>query len=189
MGNVDDIAANLAARVAGSSRKALNNVGLDLPQQEVTRIVSALLDASVEFSKPVYEEVADDTGLVTLYPEKPNEVLGASVMRGGISVKPGNVILDSGKLIRFIRSLAKSAIDAISAPISIPIVILELWDALSSMLGVELTTDDAAVLWGMLLACDEHQIVDERDWVARVNRELEANGGEQLEESSIIRST
>lgn len=166
----------LAKKISDSAHEALQRVGVRISAEDLTRIADIVIEQCVVISEPVYSEVPPEPGLVKLYPEEPNEIFGSSRMEGGICVKPGNMMLDTGKLVRFIRSVAKGTIEMVAAPLTIPFVALELWDSLSSMLRIELTEIDAAVFWVMVLACNEQQIVEELDLLGKVNIQLESNG-------------
>jgi hypothetical protein len=169
-----------------------DNVRATAKREEIARLLSdgiagagvldggqaaaATLSIFAEVTAPYYEP--EHMQLMTMSPG------GTS---GGSSVKPGNIRLNLGKLVRAIASGTLTIVGAMAAPWTLVIGALITWDSLWSCLNLDLTEQHASVIYAMWLARDDRATVAKSDVVRLVNTERVARGTQPLSYQEISR--
>ena len=107
----------------------------------VTAVVGTL-----DVSEPEFDPAEPPRGLVTGFIKEPNEVLGQAEGSGGVCVKPGNIRLDLGRLMRLGTPVLKTIHDR--SVTSILVLALALWE-LATSARKELSTAEVVVFRAM----------------------------------------
>ncbi|MCK4819866.1 hypothetical protein KA005_29140, partial [bacterium] len=111
-------------------------------------------------------------------PEKKKIVLHLMTMApsgrgGGKSTKPGNIVLNIRKLVEAIANGAFAAVSAYQVPWLGIFGLILLWNSLWSSAQVELSENDAAVIWTMWVHRDrENKEISENKLLGKVNDHL-----------------
>lgn len=114
-------------------------------------------------------------------------VLREGGVGGGSTTKPGNVVLNLGKLVRAIASGILTIAGAATAPWLLVIGALVTWDALWSCINLKLTEDHARVVWALWKNRDDDDTFPKSDTVHAVNRERAAFGMRPLSTKEVNR--
>jgi hypothetical protein len=90
----------------------------------------------------------------------------------GTSLKPGNMTLNLRKLFTAVATGILSIPGALSAPWTIPLSAIILWDIVWSGIKIEFSERDAAVIWTLWLHKNENKRVVKNGLLEKVNIEL-----------------
>jgi hypothetical protein len=104
---------------------------------------------------------------------------------GGFTTKPGNVVLNLGKLVRAMATGALTIAGAMATPWTLLVGALVTWDSLWSCLKLEINDAQACVLWSLWQARDDHKTVAKADVFEAVQRERVAVGASPLSQQEI----
>lgn len=107
---------------------------------------------------------------------------------GGSTTKPGNVVLNLGKLARAIASGILTIAGATAAPWLLLIGALVTWDALWSCLNLKLTEDHASVVWALWKNRDDENTFPKAGVLDAVNRERASFGKQPLSAMEVNRA-
>jgi hypothetical protein len=113
---------------------------------------------------------------------------GEGGVGGGSTTKPGNVVLNLGKLVRAIGSGILTIAGAAAAPWLLVIGALVTWDALWSCLNLKLTEDHASVVWALWENRDDNNTFPKSDALDAINRERAAFGKQSLSAMEVNRA-
>jgi hypothetical protein len=92
---------------------------------------------------------------------------------GGRSVKPGNIRLNMGALIEAVAGGALSAVGVVHFPFTASFAAIILWNSVWRAVKVDITENDAAVLYVMWTDRDENDEVTNENLLQRCNTHLE----------------
>lgn len=148
---------DLKAIIAGS----LGGSGIDDADLVADRVLERFADVTAPYREP------EPMRLI---------VLGEGGVGGGSTTKPGNVVLNLGKLVRAIASGILTIAGATAAPWLLLIGALVTWDALWSCLNLKLTEDHACVVWALWNNRETNNTFPKSDTLDTVNRERAAFG-------------
>lgn len=115
-------------------------------------------------------------------------VLGQGGVGGGSTTKPGNVVLNLGKLVRAVASGILTIAGAMTAPWLLVIGALVTWDALWSCLNLKLTEEHACVVWALWKNRGDDSTFPKSDVLDAVNRERTAFGKQPLSAMEVDRA-
>jgi hypothetical protein len=150
------------------------SVGTPLAPEEAARVASAIVDGFVTLTPP-----ETDTSIRHV------TVVGPGLPERGETVKPGNIRLDMRKLVTSAARGVVAIAGAAQIPWTIPLVALEIWDNLWSLLKVDLSEREAAVFWTMWLRADREDCVAGDQVLAYVNEELSRHGRDPITEQEV----
>jgi len=141
------------------SNKIVSSIGLkDSSDQISNKIVSSCISVSPPEKKKLVHHLL---GMVF------------SGRRGVKSTKPGNIVLNIHKLVEAIASGAFVAVSAYQVPWLGLFGLILLWNYLSSSAQVDLSENDAAVIWTMWVHRDrENNEISENELLGKVNDHL-----------------
>jgi len=160
---------DLEAIIAGSLRES----GIDDPALLADRVVQRFADVTAPYREPQRFEFMR---------------LSPGGVGGGSTTKPGNVVLNLGKLVRAIASGILTVAGAVAAPWLLVIGALVTWDALWSCLNLKLTEDHACVVWALWKNRDDNDTFLKSDTLDAVNRERAAFGKQPLSAMEVDRA-
>jgi hypothetical protein len=139
--------------------------GLECDPSKVEHAASEVIDSLVQITPP--EKAPMVMEFLTL---------SRAGRRGGRSVKPGNLLLNMGKLFTAIASGILTTVSVIGTPWIAPFAALLLWDRVWSGLSIDISEREAALLWTMWKNRDHNNEVSEEGLLDLVNSELESSG-------------
>lgn len=129
------------------------------------RLAEELMSICVHTTPP--EKNAAEFFLITMHP---------SGRGGGKSRKAGNIRINMGKFIEALSAGALTAVGAVQMPITIPLAIIVLWNSIWRCVDVELSENDAAVIYVMWMHKDSNQEVEEAQLLGHINTHLHKYG-------------
>lgn len=165
----------------------------DQKATELAEIAARVLKRlGVESSDRVATEVIRNFVTVTP-PEQPRVELRAIVMdmggrEGGVSTKPGNILLSMRKLVTILAGGVLTIATSLEAPWIAVLAALVVWDSVWSGLQVELTEREAAIIWTMWLNRDGENTIPDSSLLALVNGELSKYGRASLSHQQLADS-
>lgn len=109
-------------------------------------------------------------------------------MGGGSTTKPGNVLLNVGKLVRAIATGTLTIVGAMTAPWTLLIGALVTWDALWSSLKLDISEDHACVIYALWNGRDDGDTIAKSDVFGAVNRERSQYGKQPLSPQEAARA-
>jgi hypothetical protein len=154
------------------------NIGLPQGSEYIVHAAMEMMNVS----EPEYDSGESSKGLVTGYITEPNEVLGQAKISGGICLKPGNIQLDLGRLLRLGPPVLKTIHEKTLASI------LLLASALAEIaLSVKrnLSVNQVIVFRAMWELGGELRGLPEAEILRRANQDLESQGSASLGESDL----
>ena len=160
---------DLKAIIAGSLRES----GIGDVDLLADRVVQRFADVTAPSCGPVVSQFM---------------VLGEGGVGGGSTTKPGNVVLNLGKLLRAVASGILTVAGAAAVPWLLVIGALVTWDALWSCLNLKLTEDHACVVWALWKSRDVNNTFPKSDVLDEVNRERAAFGKQPLSAMEVDRA-
>lgn len=94
--------------------------------------------------------------------------------RGGRTIKPGNILLDLGKLVTFVASSGLTIVGAVTVPVpwALLLAAIVIWRNLWTNLKLELSEREAATIWTMWQNRDDDNCVSDAELLDMVNSEL-----------------
>jgi len=104
---------------------------------------------------------------------------------GGYSVKPGNITLNMQKLVTALAGGVLTAAGIAAAPWSAVFGALVIWDSLYSAARVDLSEEDASVMWTLWRRRDAEHTVPHDGLLASVNEERARHGRHALSEQQL----
>lgn len=160
----------------------------DLKLKMITQTAQGMV-GSVELAKKVVECLCSVTP-----PERRTAFELMTIQKGGrgggVSVKPGNVLLNIRKLVSAVASGALTVVGSLHEPWIAVLGALAVWDSLYSGLQVELDEAEASVVWTMWLKCDDSHTLPKSGLLLRVNEQRRKFGRREmsdLEFSDVLR--
>lgn len=153
--------------------ESLQESGIDDSDLLADRVVQQFADVTAPYYEP------EPMRLMTL---------GEGGVGGGSTTKPGNVVLNVGKLVRAIASGILTIAGATAAPWLLVIGALVTWDALWSCLNVKLTEEHACAVWALWKNRDDNNTFPKSRVLDAVNRERTAFGIRPLSAMEVNRA-
>src|SRR6476469_5785902 len=123
-----------------------------MPTEEATQLAAAAAGYFADIKAPRWE--APPLEMVTLH---------SAGRGGGVSSKPGNIVLNVGKLVRALATGALTIAGTMATPWTLLVGALLTWDSLWSCLKLEINETQACVLWSLW------QVRDNRNTVAKAD--------------------
>jgi hypothetical protein len=165
----------------------------DAKRQDLKAIIAESLrgsdiDDSDLLADRVVQQFADVTA--PYYEAEPMRLMtfGEGGIGGGSTTKPGNVMLNIGKLVRAIASGILTIAGATTAPWLLVIGALVTWDALWSCLNLKLTEEHACAVWVLWENRDDNNTFPKSEVLGAVNRERTKFGMRPLSAMAIDRA-
>ncbi|MHB8289109.1 MAG: hypothetical protein ACYDEY_07725 [Acidimicrobiales bacterium] len=156
-----------------------------------TLIAGALQGLDIENPEHLADEVVQHFADVTApYWESTAQLMTvrSGGMGGGSTTKPGNVLLNIGKLIRAIATGTLTIVGAMTAPWTLLLGALVTWDALWSCLTLKISEDHACVIWTLWNGRDNENTIAKADVLGAVNRERSRFGKQPLSAQEVDRA-
>jgi hypothetical protein len=162
-------------------------------RQDVKAIIAeSLRDSGIDDADPLADQLIQRFADITAPYREPEKMrlitLGEGGIGGGSTTKPGNVVLNLGKLVRAIGSGILTIAGATTAPWLLVIGALVTWDALWSCLNLKLTEDHASVVWALWKNRGDSNTFPKAEALEAVNRERTAFGKQSLSAMEINRA-
>ena len=134
-----------------------------IDQDDAEKISQLIVNSAIKINSPELEEF-----VVTMVTTNP------SGRGGGKSVKAGNISLNMKHLIEAIANGAFAVVGSYQVPWLAPMAFIVLWSSLQRTVEIELSENDAAIIWGMWVYRDkESNEVSEKDLLVTINKHLQ----------------
>ena len=133
-----------------------------IDKEDAKQISQLIISNAISVSPPEKEE--HTLGLITMHP---------SGRGGGKSVKAGNITLNIGQLMEATASGAFAIVGSYQIPWLAPMAFIIIWNSLWRAVEIELTENDAAIIWSMWVYRDRvSNEIPDIDLLDTVNRHL-----------------
>ena len=151
-------------------------------RQEIEALMAGVLRKSgINQAELSAAEVVQEFADVTAPPEEWELIVMDPGGRGGGSTrKPGNVILNLGKLVRAIASGTLAITGAMEAKWTLMVAALFTWNELWSSLSIEIGEDVACVAWALWISRDDSNTVAKAEVSQAVTCERQRFGRQPL---------
>jgi hypothetical protein len=146
----------------------------DVPADEAGQLAAKAAEYFADITAPYWEPPPME--LVTMGPKGHG---------GGVTVKPGNIVLNLHKLVRAIATGALTIAGTTAAPWTLILGALVTWDNLWSCLKLKINDVQACVLWSLWQARDARNTIAKASVLEAVQRERQAAGEQPLSQEQI----
>jgi hypothetical protein len=137
--------------------------------EEIAKTTIALLHVGVRIVPP--EEKEERTTFDLIRASSFTASSFAPDLRGGESVKPGNITVDMRRLVTAGAQTVRDITSVLKMPWLAPVIALVMWDRIWSLLKVQISEVEAVLIWVMWMNCDEEHVVAESILLEKVNAE------------------
>ena len=165
--------------------------GKQKEEEILEKITSYLANADVDAAdRRQVAEIIASTSIRVTPPEVQRIVLHlvtlhASGRGGGKSSKPGNIRLNIGKLMEGVANGVFAVVSSYQIPWLAPFAFIMLWKSLWDSSKVDLTENDAAVIYSMWIHSDNKNEIPKRNLLQTVNMHLQRHNCQPITQKDL----
>jgi hypothetical protein len=139
-------------------------------EEDAEKISKLIFSDAVRINPPEKEEHV--VQLITMHP---------SGRGGGRSVKAGNITLDLRKLMEAVSNGTFAIVSSYQIPWLVPLAFIILWNSLWRNVEIEITENDAAIIWSMWVYRDrESNEIPDNGLLNTINEHFKKYGRQEI---------